>query len=92
MTAQRAATGRKGFGVSPRSRTLLRLAAWMIGLPLVLAFFAGAAAGTFLDGLAGVAGAVFAVFGWISIALGVVLLAWVGWPLARARWRDRHDG
>ncbi|MEW9918189.1 hypothetical protein AB2B41_01120 [Marimonas sp. MJW-29] len=57
---------------------------WMIGLPLVLAFFAGAGAGTALDTIAGYAGAIFDIFGGASLILGAALLVWTVWSAWRA--------
>lgn len=59
-------------------------AAYLISVPLIVAFFAGAGAGTVLDSLAGMLGVFFGIFGGASIAVGILLLLWVGW---RA-WRD----
>lgn len=50
---------------------------WMIGLPLLLAFLAGAGAGTVFDGLARFAGTFWAIYGGASILLGGLLLLWV---------------
>ena len=57
----------------------LMTAVWMIGVPLVLAFFAGAGAGTVFDPLAA-----FAIFGGASLILGAALLLWTLWSAWRA--------
>jgi hypothetical protein len=58
-------------------------ASLMIVVPLMFAFFAGAGAGTFLDGFAGMLGAFFSIFGWVSMIVGAVLMLWVGWNVLR---------
>ncbi|MFC6635953.1 hypothetical protein GV827_05055 [Sulfitobacter sp. JBTF-M27] len=62
----------------------LMTAGWMIGVPLVLAFFAGAGAGTVFDPLAAFAGTVFSIFGGASLILGAALLLWTLWSAWRA--------
>lgn len=62
----------------------LMTAVWMIGVPLVLAFFAGAGAGTVFDPLADFAGTIFSIFGGASLILGAALLLWTLWSAWRA--------
>ncbi|MFK7836725.1 MAG: hypothetical protein AB8B60_10930 [Sulfitobacter sp.] len=59
-------------------------ALWMVFVPLVFAFVAGAGAGTVFDGLATFAGTMWSIFGGASLILGLVLLGWVGWSAWRA--------
>ena len=68
-------------------RAPLFTAAWMIGLPLFLAFVAGAGAGTVLEPFARFAGTLWSIFGGASVILGLVLLGWV----ALTAWRGRSD-
>ncbi len=56
---------------------------WMIFVPLVFAFIAGAGAGTVFDPLATFAGTVWSIFGGASVIFGVVLLLWVLWSAWR---------
>lgn len=67
-----------------RYRVPFGTAAWMILVPLVIAFFSGAGAGIFFDGLARMLGAFFAIYGVASIIAGLLLMLWVGWNV----WRD----
>ena len=49
-----------------------------------MAILSGAGAGTAFDGLAGMLGVIFSVYGWASIILGMLLVLWVG----SSFWRD----
>lgn len=60
-------------------------AIWLIAVPLIFAFLAGAGAGTVFNGLAGLLGVMFSIFGGPSIVVGLLLMAWVGWNV----WRDK---
>ncbi|NNK15627.1 MAG: hypothetical protein HKP51_01840 [Sulfitobacter sp.] len=62
----------------------LMTAIWMIGLPLALAFLAGAGSGTVFDPVAAFAGTLFAIFGGASLILGGLLLLWTLWSAWRA--------
>ena len=61
-------------------------ALWMIVLPPVFWFFAGAGAGTVFHGLAGLLDTMFSVFGGPSLIVGFLLL---GWSLLQV-WRDKR--
>lgn len=63
-------------------------AIWLITVPLVVAFFAGAGAGTVFDGFAGFLSTMFGIFGGASLIVGVALLAWVIWSV----WRTGTSG
>lgn len=54
----------------------LMTAGLMIGIPLLLAFKAGAGAGTVLAPLTDFAGTLWSVYGGASLILGTALLAW----------------
>jgi len=60
-------------------------AIWMIVLPLVFAFLAGAGAGTVFNGLASFLGTLTSIFGGASLLCGVGLLVWVFWKAWQAR-------
>ena len=62
----------------------LMTAALMIGLPLVLAFKAGAGSGTVFDPIAGFAETVWEIYGGASLILGILLLLWTLWSAWRA--------
>ena len=62
----------------------LMTAALMIGVPLVLAFKAGAGAGTVFEPIATFAGTLWEIFGGASLILGVLLLVWTLWSAWRA--------
>jgi hypothetical protein len=70
--------------LSNRRYVPLMTAVWMIGVPLALAFLAGAGAGTVFDGIATYAGALWSIFGGASLILGVLLLLWTLWSAWRA--------
>lgn len=65
--------------MSEQHRVPVTIAIWLIALPLVVAFFAGAGAGTAFDGLAGFLSTVFGIFGGASLLVGIALLLWVAW-------------
>ncbi|KIN62538.1 hypothetical protein Z946_1398 [Sulfitobacter noctilucicola] len=56
---------------------------WMIAIPLVLAFLAGAGAGTVFDPLASFLGTLWSIFGGASLILGALLMLWVLWSAWR---------
>ena len=62
----------------------LMTAALMICVPLVLAFKAGAGAGTVFDPVATFAGTLWEIFGGVSLILGLLLLGWTLWSAWRA--------
>ena len=62
----------------------LMTAVLMIALPLVLAFKAGAGAGTVFEPIAGFAGTLWDIFGGASLILGVLLLVWTLWSAWKA--------
>ena len=62
----------------------LMTAALMIGVPLVLAFKAGAGMGTVFEPIATFAGTLWQIFGGASLILGVLLLVWTLWSGWRA--------
>lgn len=70
--------------VFDRYKELTVVAVWMIAVPLVLAFIAGAGAGTIFDGLATFAGTFWSIYGGASLILGVLLLGWTFWAAWRA--------
>lgn len=65
--------------MSEQNRVPFTVAIWLIALPLVIAFFAGAGAGTAFNGFAGFLATLFAMFGGASLIVGLLLLLWVGW-------------
>ncbi|MBD3664865.1 hypothetical protein [Sulfitobacter aestuariivivens] len=54
-------------------------AIWMICLPFVFMFFAGAGAETVFDWLSQLSHTIFAVFGGPSVIFGALLLVWTVW-------------
>lgn len=62
----------------------LMTAACMIGTPLVLAFLAGAGAGTIFAPVAVFAGTLWSIFGGVSLIAGLILLGWTVWSAWRA--------
>jgi len=66
-------------------------AIWLITVPLVVAFFGGAGAGTVFDGFARFLSTMFSIFGIASLIVGAALLAWVVWSDWRAG-RSGHSG
>ena len=67
-----------------KDRVPFLTAIWMIVLPLVFAFFAGAGAGTIFNGLASFLGALVRIFGGASLLFGILLLGWVVWRAYQA--------
>lgn len=62
-----------------KHKSLIKIAGLLIIVPPIVAFFAGAGAGTILNGLAWLLGAIYSIFGLVSILLGFALLIYVGW-------------
>jgi len=62
----------------------LMTAALMIGIPLLLAFKAGAGEGTVLAPITDFAGTLWSAFGGASLILGSLLLVWTLWSAWRA--------
>ncbi len=71
--------------IPEKHRVPLITSVWMIAVPLVLAFFAGAGAGTVFDPIATFAGTLWAIYGGASLILGVLLLGWVLWSVWRGQ-------
>lgn len=63
---------------------------WMIGIPFVFLFVAGAGAGTALDPIARFAETKWSIFGGSSLILGIVLLGWVVFSGWRGQSKDVH--
>jgi len=61
---------------------------WMIGIPLVFLFVAGAGAGTVLDPIARFAETKWSIFGGSSMIFGGLLLAWVLFSAWRRQLKD----
>lgn len=70
----------------------LMTAVLMIGIPLVLAFKAGAGAGTVFDPIASFAGTLWEIFGGASLILGVLLLIWTLWSAWRTGDLSAQEG
>jgi len=63
---------------------------WMIGIPLVFLFAAGAGTGTVLDPIARFAEMKWSIFGGSSLILGIFLLGWVLVSAWRGQSKDVH--
>lgn len=64
----------------------------MIGIPLVLAFKAGAGMGTVFEPIAAFAGTLWEIFGGASLIIGVLLLVWTLWSAWRTGDLSAHEG